>query len=92
MCGELRRNVEETFDLCWNCGTTREGVEDPNFQTKADDALSPKGPSVPIWQILALTVGQMCVCSVALAFSFTYHLDPHSYLLSSAFYINWQSL
>ena len=33
-CGE---QVEEDFEGCWNCGTTRDGVEDPYFR-KADEA------------------------------------------------------
>ena len=33
-CGE---QVEDDFDLCWSCGTARDGTEDPDFQT-ADDA------------------------------------------------------
>jgi hypothetical protein len=34
-CGE---NLEDSFDLCWNCGTSRDGTEDPNFR-KADDVV-----------------------------------------------------
>jgi hypothetical protein len=29
--------VDDTFDVCWSCGTSKGGVEDPSFQ-KADDA------------------------------------------------------
>ena len=28
-CGEL---VEDDFEVCWNCGTSSEGVEDPEFR------------------------------------------------------------
>ncbi len=39
-CG-LARNViskvDPSFDVCWNCGTSVDGVEDPTF-VKADDA------------------------------------------------------
>ena len=32
-CPKCRSKVEDSFDLCWSCGTTRDGVEDPNFTT-----------------------------------------------------------
>lgn len=30
-CSKCAEEVEELFDVCWNCGTTPDGVEDPNF-------------------------------------------------------------
>jgi hypothetical protein len=36
-CPKCREDVVDDFDVCWNCGTTRDGVEDPGFQ-KAEDA------------------------------------------------------
>lgn len=36
-CPKCSSEVEDTFEVCWNCGTTREGVEDPNF-VRADEA------------------------------------------------------
>lgn len=30
-CSKCGEDVEELFDVCWNCGTTSDGVEDPNF-------------------------------------------------------------
>jgi hypothetical protein len=35
--------VDPGFDVCWNCGTTREGVEDPSF-VRADDATPIQDP------------------------------------------------
>ena len=32
-CGE---KLEDSFDVCWSCGTSKDGVEDPDFR-KADD-------------------------------------------------------
>jgi hypothetical protein len=29
--------VEESFEVCWNCGTARDGTADPNFQ-RADES------------------------------------------------------
>ena len=34
-CGE---KLEDSFDVCWSCGTSKEGVEDREFR-KADDVL-----------------------------------------------------
>jgi Zn finger protein HypA/HybF involved in hydrogenase expression len=33
-CGERH---EDSFDLCWNCGTSSDGIEDASFR-KADEA------------------------------------------------------
>jgi hypothetical protein len=36
-CPKCRSKVDDDFEVCWACGTTPEGVEDPEFVT-ADDA------------------------------------------------------
>jgi hypothetical protein len=36
-CVKCGSKIDPVFDVCWNCGTSREGVEDPNFVT-ADEA------------------------------------------------------
>ena len=36
-CPKCETKVDPTFDICWNCGTSADGVEDPTF-VKADDA------------------------------------------------------
>jgi hypothetical protein len=35
-CVKCREKLENSFDVCWNCGTSKDGVEDPDFR-KADD-------------------------------------------------------
>jgi hypothetical protein len=35
-CPKCHTKVDPSFDVCWNCGTTADGVEDPSF-VKADD-------------------------------------------------------
>src|SRR5262249_37875869 len=35
-CVKCREQVEDDFDVCWNCGTARDGTEDPDFR-KAED-------------------------------------------------------
>ena len=36
-CPKCRSSVDDSFEVCWSCGTTSDGVEDPNFVT-ADEA------------------------------------------------------
>lgn len=35
-CKKCRESVEDTFDVCWKCGTSMEGVEDPSFRPETD--------------------------------------------------------
>jgi hypothetical protein len=30
-CKKCHESVEGSFEVCWNCGTSRDGIEDPNF-------------------------------------------------------------
>ena len=36
-CPKCRSQVDDSFEVCWSCGTTPDGIEDPNFVT-ADEA------------------------------------------------------
>ena len=36
-CPKCRSKVDDSFEVCWSCGTTADGIEDPNFVT-ADEA------------------------------------------------------
>ena len=36
-CSKCGERVEDDFEVCWSCGTSMDGVEDPGFFT-ADDA------------------------------------------------------
>lgn len=36
-CKKCRERVEGSFEVCWNCGTTRDGVEDPSFRAEVDE-------------------------------------------------------
>lgn len=38
-CPRCAKQVEEEFEVCWNCGTSREGVPDPDFQPAAPPAM-----------------------------------------------------
>jgi hypothetical protein len=46
-CPKCRAKVDDTFEVCWSCGTSPDGEEDPTF-TRADDA----GPILdPPWKL-----------------------------------------
>jgi hypothetical protein len=36
-CPKCRSHVDDSFEICWSCGTSADGVEDPEFVT-ADEA------------------------------------------------------
>ncbi len=42
-CPKCGTKVDPTFDVCWSCGTSEQGVEDPSF-VSADDAASLESP------------------------------------------------
>jgi hypothetical protein len=46
-CGKCREKVEDNFDVCWNCGTSKEGVVDPGFQREdtGEDMVVRRGPT-----------------------------------------------
>jgi Putative prokaryotic signal transducing protein len=46
-CPKCHSKIDPSFDVCWNCGTSADGVEDPNF-VKADDAAPIEGDPVVI--------------------------------------------
>ena len=35
-CRKCHERHEDSFEVCWNCGTSKEGEEDPTF-AKADE-------------------------------------------------------
>lgn len=42
-CPKCQSKVDDEFDVCWSCGTSRDGTEDPTF-VRADDALPSESP------------------------------------------------
>jgi hypothetical protein len=42
-CTRCRAKVDNAFEVCWSCGTSRDGEEDPAF-IRADDAVSVEDP------------------------------------------------
>jgi predicted nucleic-acid-binding Zn-ribbon protein len=41
-CVKCHERHDDSFEICWNCGTSRAGVEDPTF-TKVEDEAKPSG-------------------------------------------------
>ena len=44
-CPSCQSTVDEVFEACWNCGTSRDGVADPTF-VRADDQGAIADPDV----------------------------------------------
>ncbi len=44
-CSSCGSAVDDVFEVCWSCGTSRDGVPDPTF-VRADDAGPVDDPSV----------------------------------------------
>jgi hypothetical protein len=42
-CPKCKSTVDGKFEVCWSCGTSREGVEDPTF-VLADDEVPDESP------------------------------------------------
>jgi hypothetical protein len=40
-CTKCRESIEDSFELCWNCGTSKDGVEDPSFRKAEDTEVAP---------------------------------------------------
>lgn len=36
-CAGCHEEVEDTFNVCWNCGTSHDGVADPDFRSQAPE-------------------------------------------------------
>lgn len=42
-CPKCAAKVDPNFDVCWQCGTTRDGIEDPTF-VRAEDVPPAESP------------------------------------------------
>jgi uncharacterized protein YbjQ (UPF0145 family) len=45
-CKKCRERIASSYEVCWNCGTSRDGVEDPSFKPETD-APPPEPPAKP---------------------------------------------
>jgi outer membrane protein assembly factor BamB len=51
-CQKCHERHEYSVDVCWNCGTDNEGVEDPTFPTFANEAENAVAPARTIEQLI----------------------------------------
>jgi hypothetical protein len=59
-CSKCRERLEDSFEVCWKCGTSKTGEEDPGFQTADQiDPTSLKQPTgSPIEELAPGTPGE----------------------------------
>jgi hypothetical protein len=43
ICAKCQAEIDAGFDVCWQCGTSREGEADPEFRREIDVATLPEG-------------------------------------------------
>ena len=46
-CPKCQSKVDPSFEVCWNCGTTEDGIEDPSFVNADDSGPIAGDPLVP---------------------------------------------
>ena len=49
ICPKCGEQVEAQFDVCWNCGTTKDGMSPPDPQEFEEDKESDIPPSIQKW-------------------------------------------
>lgn len=62
-CPKCSEEVDDTFSVCWSCGTATDGAEDPDFLCESAATLvtmSHIARSARSWTDFALTIGQFC--------------------------------
>src|SRR3954451_238240 len=55
-CTKCRESIADAFGVCWNCGTSKDGEEDPSFQREPDCGIATNAPAVELRQSTALPV------------------------------------
>jgi hypothetical protein len=58
-CPNCQSDVQESFELCWNCGTSTEGVPDPEFGRPPKPAAHSPPPYAAGSQAI-LSLAQVC--------------------------------
>ena len=58
-CSKCHESIEDGFDICWSCGTSKDGTEDPNFESHREATLdndyAQSSSYIPDGMILATT-------------------------------------
>jgi hypothetical protein len=73
-CPKCHEKVDDSFDVCWSCGTTPDGTEDPDFVTadEADpipDEELPEGTEIddPLADFAGTPMPDLVECYIALS-------------------------
>ena len=69
-CSEQHTNA---FQVCWNCGTARDGSENPHFQPVEDSTEAPLSPRVRQFSIRAMFA---CLTSTSIALALARFSGP----------------
>jgi hypothetical protein len=51
-CPKCHEKVEDSFDVCWNCGTSADGTEDPAFRRADEDSPPAEGEALALQHAL----------------------------------------
>jgi len=71
-CSKCEERIGESFDVCWQCGTSYDGVEDPDFVSETTSDRPDEATPVP-WQYSLKTLFGL-VFLAALALGLWYYL------------------
>ncbi len=77
-CPQCAESIESEWEICWCCGTSRDGTVDPDFQrsVQRDDAPPAVRPS-PTWPSQAFLVFSLALSAViGAAYPFVFHRVP----------------
>jgi hypothetical protein len=71
-CPKCRSHVDDSFEVCWSCGTTPDGIEDPDFVTAdeaapVDDQVAEKEPGFDdgLGDFAGMPVPDLAECSTS---------------------------
>ena len=59
-CPQCEQPVPDTFDICWNCRTSRDGTPDPNFVKPSQDSSRDQAKEAPATQGPVRRHGPQC--------------------------------
>lgn len=70
-CPKCRSSVDDSFEVCWSCGTTPDGVEDPDFVSAEDadpildESLGEDGGDDPLADLAGSDLPDLVECYMA---------------------------
>ena len=61
-CPKCAKKVDDTFEICWACGTSVDGVENPHFLEEGN--WDKDGPAEPELQVAPESLVELTKCSI----------------------------